>query len=60
MEADLVARQNIPYQAVPAAGLHGVGLRSLPGNLIKLAQGVAASAKILREFQPDVLLFTGG
>jgi UDP-N-acetylglucosamine--N-acetylmuramyl-(pentapeptide) pyrophosphoryl-undecaprenol N-acetylglucosamine transferase len=60
MEADLVARQNIPFRAIPAAGLHGVGLRTLPGNLIKLSQGVFASAKILREFQPDVLLFTGG
>lgn len=60
MEAQLVSRQNIPFQSIPAAGIHGVGLRSLPGNLIKLVQGVSASAKILREFQPDVLLFTGG
>ena len=60
MEESLVTRQNIPFQSIPAAGLHGVGLRSLPGNLIKLMQGVSASARILREFKPDVLLFTGG
>jgi len=60
MEADLVSRQNIPFRAIPAAGLHGVGLRALPGNLSKLAQGISASARILREFRPDVLLFTGG
>lgn len=60
MEADLVARQNIPFRAVPAAGLHGVGLRALPANLVKLAQGYFAARRILREFNPDVLLFTGG
>ena len=27
MEADLVKRQNIPFTAIPAAGVHGVGLR---------------------------------
>lgn len=60
MEADLVSRQNIPFRAIPAAGVHGVGLRTLPGNLIKLAQGTFASNQIVREFHPDVLLFTGG
>lgn len=60
MEADLVSRQNIPYQSIPAAGVHGVGIAALPGNLIKLAKGLAQSRRILREFKPDVLLFTGG
>ena len=60
MEEALVSRQNIPFRSIPAAGLHGVGLRSLPGNLSRLMQGISASSKILREFKPDVLLFTGG
>lgn len=60
MEADLIARNNIPYAEIPAAGVHGVGLRSLPGNIAKLMQGVIRSRQILREFQPDVMLFTGG
>ncbi len=60
MEADLVAAKGIPFQSVPAAGVHGVGASKLPGNLVKLVRGVAASRKILRQFQPDVLLFTGG
>lgn len=60
MEADLVTRQNIPFSAIPAAGVHGVGLRTLPGNLIKLIQGTRQSRRILKEFDPDVLLFTGG
>ncbi len=60
MEKDLVSRLKIPFRGIPAAGVHGVGLRALPGNLLRLAKGVVASRRILREFQPDVLFFTGG
>lgn len=60
MEAGLVSRLGVPYAAIPAAGVHGVGLASLPGNLWKLLRGTVASFKILRKFKPDVLLFTGG
>jgi UDP-N-acetylglucosamine--N-acetylmuramyl-(pentapeptide) pyrophosphoryl-undecaprenol N-acetylglucosamine transferase len=60
MEEDLVKRAGIPYQSIPAAGVHGVGLRALPGNFAKLSRGVAASRHILKDFHPDVLFFTGG
>jgi len=60
MEADLIARHNVPFTSIPAAGVHGVGLLTLPGNLIKLARGYFQSKRILTEFKPDVLLFTGG
>ncbi len=60
MEARLVERASVPFKAIPAAGLHGVDLRKLPGNLAALSQGVFASRKILSEFKPDVLFFTGG
>lgn len=60
MEADLVARQGIAYTGIPAAGVHGVGLRSMPGNLLRLARGMFASRRIVRSFKPDVILFTGG
>jgi UDP-N-acetylglucosamine--N-acetylmuramyl-(pentapeptide) pyrophosphoryl-undecaprenol N-acetylglucosamine transferase len=60
MEAELVTRLNIPFTGIPAAGVHGVGLRSLPGNLIRLLRGALASSRILKDFRPDVLLFTGG
>lgn len=60
MEARLVERANIPFATIPAAGVHGVGMRNLPGNILKLVRGVKMSQKILREFQPDVLFFTGG
>ena len=60
MEAELVKRAGIPYRMIPAAGVHGVDLRALPGNLLRLARGVWASRRILRGFRPDVLFFTGG
>ncbi len=60
MEAGLVERAGLDFRAIPAAGLHGVGLRSLPGNLWRLGRGVLAAGRILREFRPQALLFTGG
>lgn len=60
MEGGLVERQGIPFQSIPAAGVHGVSLRAMPGNLARLAQGVFASRRILRTFRPEVLFFTGG
>ncbi len=60
MEAGLVQRQNVPYTTIPAAGVHGVGLRAMPGNAWQLVRGTFAARRILRQFQPDVMLFTGG
>ncbi|RMF42777.1 MAG: undecaprenyldiphospho-muramoylpentapeptide beta-N-acetylglucosaminyltransferase [Anaerolineae bacterium] len=60
MEEDLVQRAGVPFESVPAAGVHGVGLRQLPGNLGRLARGVLASRRILERFRPDALFFTGG
>jgi undecaprenyldiphospho-muramoylpentapeptide beta-N-acetylglucosaminyltransferase len=60
MEADLVKREGIRFEAIPAAGLHGVGVRALPGNLWQLSRGFFASRRILRKFRPEILFFTGG
>ena len=60
MEAELVKRTGIRYAAIPAAGLHGVGLAQLPRNLLQLSRGVGESRKHLRAFRPDVMMFTGG
>jgi UDP-N-acetylglucosamine--N-acetylmuramyl-(pentapeptide) pyrophosphoryl-undecaprenol N-acetylglucosamine transferase len=60
MEEDLVTRRKIPFTSIPAAGVHGVGIGQLPGNLWQLLKGVFASRHILRDFKPDVLFFTGG
>ena len=60
METRLIERSGIPFKTIPAAGVHGIGLRTLPRNLWQLGRGVFASRRILREFKPDVLFFTGG
>ena len=60
MEAGLVTRSGFPFTSIPAAGVHGVGPRALPGNLWRLARGTLAARRILADFNPDVLLFTGG
>jgi UDP-N-acetylglucosamine--N-acetylmuramyl-(pentapeptide) pyrophosphoryl-undecaprenol N-acetylglucosamine transferase len=60
MEEDLVKRAGVPFEAIPAAGVHGVSLRALPGNVWKLSQGYRQAGHLLRRFRPDVLFFTGG
>jgi UDP-N-acetylglucosamine:LPS N-acetylglucosamine transferase len=60
MEVDLVKRAKVPFRAISAAGVHGVGLRALPGNLLRLARGYHQSRMILRQYRPEVLFFTGG
>jgi UDP-N-acetylglucosamine--N-acetylmuramyl-(pentapeptide) pyrophosphoryl-undecaprenol N-acetylglucosamine transferase len=60
MEETLVRRQGIPFRSIPAAGLHGVNVTALPRNLLLLGRGVLAARKILNDFRPDVLFFTGG
>ncbi len=59
MEADLVRREGIPFTAIPASGVHGVGLRTVVG-LGRAVQGYFAARKIIRQFRPDAMLFTGG
>ncbi|MGV8026962.1 MAG: undecaprenyldiphospho-muramoylpentapeptide beta-N-acetylglucosaminyltransferase [Anaerolineaceae bacterium] len=60
MENELITRLNIPFKTIPAAGIHGVGLKKLPGNLSKLVRGYREAQKIIRTFQPDVFFSTGG
>lgn len=60
MEESLVKRHGIPFQSIPAAGVHGVSPMVLPRNLLMLARGVLASYGILNDFEPEVLFFTGG
>lgn len=53
-------RAGIRYQSIPAGQVAGIGLAALPKNLLKVIQGTLAARRILNDFQPDVLLFTGG
>jgi len=60
MEASLLSRTGQEFKSIPAAGVHGVGLCALPGNLARLLRGVPAARRIVRDFNPDVAFFTGG
>jgi UDP-N-acetylglucosamine--N-acetylmuramyl-(pentapeptide) pyrophosphoryl-undecaprenol N-acetylglucosamine transferase len=60
MEEDLVSRAGHTIKSLPAAGLHAVSLSSLPANLVQLWRGFWAARQMIRDFQPDVLFFTGG
>lgn len=60
MEASLVERAGIKFDAIPAAGVHGVGLKALPKNIFSLLRGLFGARKIIRRFRPDVMFFTGG
>jgi UDP-N-acetylglucosamine--N-acetylmuramyl-(pentapeptide) pyrophosphoryl-undecaprenol N-acetylglucosamine transferase len=60
MEAELLKNVAVPFLEIPAAGVHGVGVRRLPRNIWLLMRGIVASKKILNQYQPDVIFFTGG
>ena len=60
MEKELVERAGFPFVEIPAAGLHGVGWRAWPGNLMQILKGLFMARGILRDFRPDVVFFTGG
>jgi undecaprenyldiphospho-muramoylpentapeptide beta-N-acetylglucosaminyltransferase len=59
MEAELVQREGIPFESIPASGLHGVGLKTLTA-LVQNMRGIFAARRILDHFKPDVMFFTGG
>ncbi|MBR4703564.1 MAG: undecaprenyldiphospho-muramoylpentapeptide beta-N-acetylglucosaminyltransferase [Oscillospiraceae bacterium] len=64
MEMELVPREGFPIRGIPVGNLH----RSLkPGEVLHnlrsavlLEKGLRESGRILREFQPDAVLGTGG
>jgi UDP-N-acetylglucosamine--N-acetylmuramyl-(pentapeptide) pyrophosphoryl-undecaprenol N-acetylglucosamine transferase len=60
MEEPLVKRQGVQFKAIPAAGVHGVGITALPRNLVTITRGAFAARRILADFKPDVMFFTGG
>ena len=60
LEPVLLAGMDIDYRAIPAAGMHGIGLLSLPGNLVQLARGWRAARELVNNFRPQVILYTGG
>ena len=60
IESDLVRRAGIEFRGISAAGVHGVNVFSMPKRIFKLIKGYFEAGKIIREFKPDVMFFTGG
>jgi len=60
MEVEIVELAGVTFEGVDSAGVHGVGLRALPGNITQLSRGYQQSKHILSRYQPEVMLFTGG
>jgi UDP-N-acetylglucosamine--N-acetylmuramyl-(pentapeptide) pyrophosphoryl-undecaprenol N-acetylglucosamine transferase len=60
IEVDLLTREKIDFSTIPAAGVHGVGLRVLPGNLWQICKGFISARRIIKEYHPQVMFFTGG
>ncbi len=60
MERTLVEHAGLNFRGISAAPIHGISLKKIPDNLVKIIRGFFDSRKILKEFNPDVLFFTGG
>jgi UDP-N-acetylglucosamine--N-acetylmuramyl-(pentapeptide) pyrophosphoryl-undecaprenol N-acetylglucosamine transferase len=60
VEQALVARANIPFTAIPAGGLHGVGVVRMVRNTLKLIAGTLKAWRLIGQQKPQALLTTGG
>ncbi|OPY57708.1 MAG: UDP-N-acetylglucosamine--N-acetylmuramyl-(pentapeptide) pyrophosphoryl-undecaprenol N-acetylglucosamine transferase [Pelotomaculum sp. PtaU1.Bin035] len=60
MEADIVANEGLPFKGIAAAGLkRKLSLRNLP-VLWQAGRGLLQAYGIIRDWQPDVVIGTGG
>ncbi len=62
MEAELLRAilPDVPFTAIPAGGMHGVGLLRALRNLWRLLRGFIVSWGLLRHQKPAAVLTTGG
>ncbi len=60
MEETLLKQYDLTFEAVSAAGVHGISLRSLPGNVNLLLHGLREANAIIKRFKPQALFLTGG
>lgn len=49
----------MPFEAIPAGGLRGMGVQAVP-NAFRLAGGLARTLRLVRRFDPNVALVSGG
>ncbi|MCD6356067.1 MAG: undecaprenyldiphospho-muramoylpentapeptide beta-N-acetylglucosaminyltransferase [Anaerolineaceae bacterium] len=60
MEKNILAGYEVSFRSIPAAGIHGVNLMKLPKNTAQLIKGWRESKRIIQEFKPEVIFYTGG
>ncbi|HMR62808.1 MAG TPA: undecaprenyldiphospho-muramoylpentapeptide beta-N-acetylglucosaminyltransferase, partial [Anaerolineae bacterium] len=60
MELDLVTRAGLEIELIPAGGLRGKDPLSAAKGALALGRGYRRSRQIVRWFEPDALLVTGG
>ena len=60
MEEELVRRAGLPFRAIPAGPLRGLGILEAARNLASLPAGIVRAWGLLREFRPGAAFVTGG
>lgn len=60
VEERLVQEQGVPFRAIAAGGVRGMGPVQAVTNLAKVGKGVGMALAEVARFQPDVVLVTGG
>ena len=60
MEADIVPKHGIMFDAIDFSGLRGKGLKHSAIGLIKMFKGLLSCRAIIRQRQPDVIVGMGG
>ena len=60
MEADIVPRHDLVFDAIDFSGLRGKGWRHTVTGIVKMAVGFVQCLSIMRKRKPDVVLGMGG
>lgn len=60
VEAEIVARQGIPFRGLAIGGLRGLAPWTMARNLGRLALGLVQAWRVVGRFRPQVILATGG
>lgn len=60
MERELVTREGVPFKAISAGAMHGVGVSRAIRGAFRTVQGVNDAMRVVNEWKPDVVLLTGG
>jgi len=60
LEAEIVMKAGLPFEAVAAAAVRGRSPLVALGSLLRMLAGVGQAQAIFRRFRPDAVLATGG